>query len=83
MSVETEQRLYDALKRITAYMPPEKLEKVCEKKYGLERDEAIEMAYENVLSEAAQAIKGMQRPKPKATRSTPSIGRSSDRKDGE
>lgn len=63
MSAATEQQLYDALKRITAYMPPEKLEKVCEKRYGLERDEAIEMAYENVLEEAKQAIKGMRRPK--------------------
>jgi len=63
MSTATEQRLYDALKRITAYMPPEKLEKVCEKKYGLERNEAIEAAYENVLAEAKNAIKGVRRPK--------------------
>jgi hypothetical protein len=62
MSIESEQRLFDALKRITTYMPPGKLEKVCEKKYGLERDEAIEMAYENVLQEASDAIKGMRRP---------------------
>lgn len=74
MSIETEQRLYDALKRITAYMPPEKLEKVCEKKYGLEREEAIEMAYENVLAEAAQAIRGMRRPKDKIVRAAAALG---------
>lgn len=72
MSIETEQRLWDALKRITSYMPPEKLEKVCEKKYGLERDEAIEMAYENVLAEAARAIKGVRRPKDKPARAATS-----------
>lgn len=57
-----EQRLYDALKRITAYMPPEKLRRQAERQYGLEPDEAIEMAYENVLQEAKNAIKGMRRP---------------------
>lgn len=58
-----EQRLYDALKRITAYMAPDKLTNVAEKKYGLSPDEAIWMAYENVLQEAANAIKGMRRPR--------------------
>ena len=57
-----EQRLYDALKRITAYMPPDKLAKQSEKRYGLEPAEAIEMAYDNVLTEARNAIKGMRRP---------------------
>lgn len=76
MSIETEQRLYDALKRITAYMPPERLGEVCEKKYGLEREEAIEMAYENVLAEAARAIKGMRRPKSKTVPAPASLGSS-------
>ena len=58
-----EQRLYDALKRITAYMPPAKLAAVADKKYGLSPEEAVEMAYENVLQEAANAIKGMRRPR--------------------
>lgn len=62
MSIEREQKLYDALKRIAAYMPPEKLHKQAEKLYGLEGPEAIEMSYENVLSEAKAAIKGMKRP---------------------
>lgn len=61
-SLEREQRLYDALKRIAAYMAPEKLRNCSQKQYGLEADEAIEYAYENVLSEAKFAIKGMRRP---------------------
>jgi len=58
-----EQRLYDALKRITAYSSPDKLRKTSQKTYGLEPEEAIEAAYENVLEEARAAIKGMRRPK--------------------
>jgi hypothetical protein len=69
---ELAEKLYAALKRITAYMPPDKLAKVCEKKYGLEYDEALEMAYENVLSEAANAIRGVRRPR--VTRAAAAIG---------
>jgi hypothetical protein len=61
-SIKREQKLFDALKRITAYQAPEKLRKNAESQYGLEGDEAIEFAYENVLAEARQAIKGMRRP---------------------
>lgn len=61
-SLEREQRLFDALKKITAYHSPDELRRVSERKYGLEGDEAIEMAYENVLNEARQAIKGLRRP---------------------
>jgi len=57
-----EQKFYDALKRITAYATPDKLRRTAEKQYGLEPEEAIEMAYENVLQEARNAIKGMRRP---------------------
>lgn len=63
-SLQREQRLYDALKRISKYMNPEELRRVSEKKYGLDGDEAIEMAYENVLNEARSAIKGLRRPEP-------------------
>lgn len=62
MAKANAQQLYDALKRITAYMPPSKLRKKAEKLYGLEGDEAIEMAYENVLDEARIAIRGVRRP---------------------
>jgi hypothetical protein len=61
-SIEREQRLFDALKRITSYSSPADLRRTSEKKYGLEGDEAIEMAYENVLQEARNAIKGLRRP---------------------
>ena len=64
-----EQKLYDALKRITEYMPPDKLRRVAEKMYGLTEDEAIEGAYENVLGEAKAAIKGMRRPRAALARS--------------
>ena len=57
-----ERRLFDALKKITQYELPERLHKIAGKLYGLAGDEAIEMAYENVLTEAKNAIKGMRRP---------------------
>lgn len=57
------QRLYDALKRITRYQSPEWIEKHAWSEYGLESgDEAISMAYENVIFEAKAAIRGMRRP---------------------
>lgn len=58
-----EQRLYDALKRISAYQSPDRLRQTHWRQWGLDRaDEAIEYAYENVLAEAKAAIKGMRRP---------------------
>lgn len=63
MSTALEFKLYTALRRIAAYMPPDKLRRAAERKYGLSEDEAIEMAYENVLNEATAAIKGVRRPK--------------------
>ncbi len=59
---EREQKMYAALKRITQYYPPERLRKRAERNYGLDPDECIEMAYENVLMEAKKAIKGMRKP---------------------
>ncbi len=56
------QRLYDALKRITAYQSPDKIHRSAGRATGLDSDEEIEYAYENVLGEAAAAIKGMKRP---------------------
>lgn len=66
MSTPLEIKLYTALRRIADYMPPDKLRRAAERKYGLSEDEAIEMAYENVLSEATAAIKGVRRPKASA-----------------
>jgi hypothetical protein len=56
------QRMYDTLKRIAAYQPPDKLRKQAGKFYSLDGEEVIEMAYENVLQEAKNAIRGMRRP---------------------
>jgi hypothetical protein len=58
-----EQRYFDALKRITKYMSPEKLRDHAEEEYGLLFDEALEMAYENVIQEARNALGTRRRPK--------------------
>lgn len=59
MSDNREEVLRMALKRIAAYMTPDQLRKRSEKLYGLQADEAIEMAYENVLAEAKRALKAV------------------------
>lgn len=58
-----ERRLYDALWAISQYHKPDRLRKISESEYGCDGDQAIEMAYENVLEEAKLGIKGMRRPK--------------------
>ena len=61
-----EQRYFDALKRIASYTPPERMKRdnARGQGYGLDADEEIEMAYENVIEEAKRAIKGHRRPLP-------------------
>ena len=61
--VSKEQQYYNALKRIAAYMPPDKLRRLSEKEYGLSYGEALEFAYENIIDEARLTLKGMRRPK--------------------
>lgn len=61
-SVVKLQKLYDALKEISRYAPPENLRRNSERAYGVGGDEAIEMAYENVIATAKHAIRGMRRP---------------------
>lgn len=69
-SVEREQRMYDALKRIArAYQNLEQLERSAEKQWGVSYKEALEMAYENIQQEAANAIRGMRRPTIRALKS--------------
>lgn len=58
-----EYRYYDALKRITKYQTVEQLRRRADKDYGLSFEEALEYAYENVVLEAANAIRGKRRPK--------------------
>jgi hypothetical protein len=57
-----ETRFAEALSRITRYMSPERLRRHAEKTYGLDYEEALEMAYENMLGEAKAALAGY-RPK--------------------
>ena len=61
-----ELRYYDALKLITQYDSPEKIEKKAEGSsgyMGLDAEEAISMAYDNIQMEAKNAIRGERRPK--------------------
>jgi hypothetical protein len=70
MTVKTplEARLYAALHRIAReYMTVEQMERQAEKEYGLSPYEGVAMAYDNLQSEARDAIKGVRFPKPKAT----------------
>ncbi len=57
-----EQRYYDALRRITQYQSVERLRKHSEKDWGLNFEEALESAYENVIDDARRAVKGRRRP---------------------
>lgn len=62
--MSNEQRYFDALKRISQYDSPERLKKNAWRDYGLDdANEAIEMAYENVIEEAKRAVRGRRRPK--------------------
>jgi hypothetical protein len=56
--------MLSALKRIKNYDSPEKLRRNSEKEYGLEFEEAIEMAYENMQGEtsAARGVKPIEIP---------------------
>lgn len=62
MKVEQQQRLYDALKRITQYDTPTRLKKDSRGDWGLDYEEALEMSYENIQEEAKSALKGIKRP---------------------
>lgn len=61
-----ELRYFNALKRIAAYTPPDTMRRDNERGrgYGLDADEEIAMAYENVIQEAKNATKGRRRPTP-------------------
>lgn len=55
-------RMFIVLKRITYYQSPQQLRRSSQKQFGLGADEAIEMAYENVLAEAKNGLKGVRTP---------------------
>ena len=76
MSIENEQRYFDALKRITLYYSVDQLRQCCQREYGLEFEEGLEMAYENVIQEAHNALRGRRRPRLPVARdrhTTPSV----------
>jgi len=58
---------FDALKRITCYQTVAQLRRHSEDEYGLAFAEALEYAYENVIQEARNAIKGKRSPQRNST----------------
>ncbi len=58
------ERLYfDALRRIARdYDSAEKVMRYADRRYGLDPTEALQMAYENIQNDAANAIRGKRRP---------------------
>lgn len=58
-------KLYDALKRITKYQTPDQLRRNSGKEWGLDYEEALGYAYENIQQTAKDAIKGVRQPKGK------------------
>ena len=60
--VRPAQRYFDALKEIASYQSPAALRRSSEKQYGLSAEEALEMAYENIIQAAKLAIRGKRRP---------------------
>lgn len=64
MKQSNEQHYFDVLKHIAKnYQSIEHLRRNAEKQYGLDAEEAIEYAYENIIWDAQRAIKGKRRPK--------------------
>lgn len=55
---------YLTLRRIANYMDPLELLRRGDKLFGVSGEEAIKMAYENVLEEARSVISGNRNPKP-------------------
>lgn len=54
-------RMLQALRKIYKdYQTPEQLRRNCEKDYGLDYEESIGMAYENIQAEAAFASRGLK-----------------------
>jgi len=60
-----EQKLYEALRKIAKdFQTAEQVKRTAQRSLGLEPEEALEMAYENMQGVAKSAIKGIRRPKP-------------------
>lgn len=52
--------MVETLKIITKYDKPDKIRKNAQKDYGLDYEEALEMAYENIQGEAAFSIRNIR-----------------------
>lgn len=62
LTIEKQQRLFDALALIArSFKTVDQIHRNPD--WGLETDEELEMAYENIQCIAKSAIKGMRRPK--------------------
>lgn len=55
-----ELKLLATLKRIASYEAPDRLRRNADMRYGLDGDEAVEMAYENMQQEARNAVRGVR-----------------------
>ncbi|WP_346236728.1 hypothetical protein ABDK00_014150 [Niabella insulamsoli] len=53
-------RMLQALQRIKAYQSPDRLRKNSDKDWGLEYEEALEMAYENMQTDASNGCKSVR-----------------------
>ncbi len=58
--IENYNKMRNALIEITKYQTPNKLRSDSEKDWGVEFEEAIEMAYENIQQTAKSAVKGIR-----------------------
>ena len=59
-------KMHEALRKIAkSYMNSEQIKKDSGPQFGLDYDEALEMAYDNIQNEARIAIKGIRKIKPK------------------
>jgi len=54
-------RMLVVLKRIKRYQSPNRLRRTSQRTWGLDFEEALEMSYENIQTEAAAGIKGIKR----------------------
>ena len=57
-----EQRYFDVLKRITRYQTVDQLRRHAQEEWGVQFEEALGYAYENVIDEARRAVKDKRRP---------------------
>lgn len=53
-------QMHAALKRIAAYQSPDALTRTALKRYGLNPDEAVSYAYQNIQAEARAGIRGVR-----------------------